>query len=183
MNGEVLRNYIGHSFTVYTVAAFDGELYSTASVTELFKWGINDGVLRKKFHVVHDKQIHCLTHSSQFLFTGSFDTKVVQWNAISGGALSIYTGKKSLIRSVVSWKNIIMSGGDDAEIRMWDASTESVEPFAVIANNLDYLNTLHVFKDFLYYQDFTGNISQTLLTNFSVTRTLSGKILNRFSFI
>jgi WD40 repeat protein len=175
-NGEVLRKYIGHSHPVYTVAIFDGELYSTASVTELFKWGIEDAELRKKFTDVHEQQIYCLAYKSQHLFTGSYDTTVIRWNVVSGDALFIYSGRKSFIRGVVSWKNFLISGGDDAVIRIWDSSTEAIDPYAVIDNNHVRINSLFILDYVLYFGDSDGNIRVISLPTFTLITTFERKI-------
>lgn len=176
VNGVVLRKYIGHSHPVYTVAIFDGELYSTASVTELFKWSIDDAELRKTFTAVHEQQIYCLAYKSQYLFTGSYDTKVIRWNVVSGDALFIYSGRKSFIQGVVSWKNFLISGGDDAVIRIWDSSTEAIDPYAVIDNNHVRINSLFILDDVSYFGDSDGNIRVISLPTFTLITTFESKI-------
>ncbi|KAI3656233.1 hypothetical protein MP638_001689 [Amoeboaphelidium occidentale] len=152
VNGEMFQTYLGHSGMVYSVSVYDGELYSTAPTGELFKWSIYDGTITKKFPEVHLSTISTLAYRSQTLFTGSYDTKVIKWDAVSGDILFRYSGTNSKIRSVVSWKNFIVCGGDDGEIRMWDASIDSIDPFATFDNNLAFIITLYVFEDNVFWE-------------------------------
>ncbi|KAI3656002.1 hypothetical protein MP638_005179 [Amoeboaphelidium occidentale] len=171
VNGEIIRKYIGHAGSVYTVAVFDGELYSTASGKELFKWSINDGQITKKFPAVHENTILSLAFKSQTLFTGSVDTTIIKWDSVSGDILFSYTGRNSVIRSVVSWQNFIISGGDDREIRMWDTSTNSIDPLAVFDNSRSNINCLYMFEDNIYSGDNNGDVKMFSVTKLILIRT------------
>ncbi|KAI3655801.1 hypothetical protein MP638_001221, partial [Amoeboaphelidium occidentale] len=173
MNGEIIRSYVGHSSIVISIAIFDGELYSAGSGLELFKWNVNDGLITKKFLFVRSRDIQCLSYRSQNLFTGSTDTTVIRWNAVSGEQLLIYAGRNSKLRSVVSWKNFIISGGEDGEIRMWDASIESIDPFAVVDNRGAIIACLYLFEDYLYSGDVFGDIKQISLISLALIRTFA----------
>ncbi|KAI3656986.1 hypothetical protein MP638_004260, partial [Amoeboaphelidium occidentale] len=172
LNGEIIRQFVGHSGVVYAVAVFDGELYSTTSINELFKWNVDDGTILKRFDYLHGKSILSLAYKSQTLFTGSTDTTVINRNAFSGGIIFRYRGRNSNVRSVVSWKNFLLSGGDGAEIRVWDAYTESIDPFAVLNLSMYASSVLYVNEDFMFSGHSLGDVNQMLLTNFTVIRTL-----------
>lgn len=176
MNGEIIRQFVGHSGIVYAVAVFDGELYSATSINELFKWNVDDGSISKRFDYLHGKSIMSFAYKSQTLFTGSTDTTVINRNAFSGDIIFRYRGRNSNIRSVVSWKNFLLSGGDGAEIRVWDASTESIDPFAVLKLSIYSSSVLYVNEDSMFSAHFLGDVNQILLTNFTVIRTLKRKI-------
>lgn len=175
-NGEIVRQYVSHAEDVNTVAVFDGELYSAGAYKELFKWNINDGEITKRFPVSHENDIVCMAFRSKELFTGSLDSTVIKWDAASGDFLFLYTGRYTKLRSIVSWRDFIITGGDDEEIRMWDASIDSIEPFAVFDNGVASINILYLVDDYLYSGDTFGKVNMMSLTNFTLIRILEGKI-------
>lgn len=179
LNGEIIQTYVGHSDAVYSVAVFDAELYSSASETELFKWNIESGMITKKFTVDHTNEIFSLAYKSGDLFTGSYDATVIRQNSITGNVLFSYTGRKSVIWSIVSWKNYIFSGGDDAEIRMWDASIDSKDPFAVFDNSRARIAVVHIFEGFMYCGDFSTVVKMMNLSSLIVIRTYASNNLIR----
>lgn len=175
-NGEIVRSYLGHSGPVYSVAVFEEELYSTAPATDIFKWSINDGTITLTFPIVHDAYVFGFAFRAKELFTGSSDTTVVRWDAVSGEFIFRFTGRNSKIRSVASWKNLIISGGDDAEIRMWDASVDSIDPVAVFYNNPASISVLLVFDDVIYFGDFYEKLKMVSAINCTVIRTFTSNI-------
>ncbi|KAI3661527.1 hypothetical protein MP638_007257, partial [Amoeboaphelidium occidentale] len=173
MNGEMVRSYVGHSGVVNAIEVCDGELYSTSSRGELFKWSINDGLIAKKFAEVHSNEIQGFACKYQFLFTGSSDTTVIRWDASTGNATFIYDQGNFRIRSIVSWKKFIISAGEDAEIRKWDASIDSIYPFAVFDNNRTVINTLLVYDDYVYSGENFGAIKEISLSHLTIIRTFN----------
>lgn len=183
LSGEIVQTYSGHLGMVYAVAVFDGELYSATNFMELFKWNITEGSITKKFFVVDTGEMQSMAFKSRTLFTGSLDTTVFRWNSVSGELLFRYTGRNSKIRSVLSWKNFIISGGEDSEIRMWDASTDSIDPSVVIDNNRSIITSLYLFDDYLYSGDYRGDVWQIQMLNFSLFKTFTSNILGVSSLI
>ncbi|KAI3659778.1 hypothetical protein MP638_000907, partial [Amoeboaphelidium occidentale] len=161
--GEIIRTYLGHSNVVYSVAVFDAELYSAAPGGELFKWSINDAVITTKFNVIHFYFAQTIAYKSHTLFTGSFTTTIFRWDTVSGDVLFSYNGRESIIWSLVSWKNLIISGGHDTKIRLWDASIDSVEPFAVFDNYFERIQVLHILEDHMYCAGNFRSIKQIQL--------------------
>lgn len=174
LNGDMIRTFFGHSGGVQSVAIFDGELYSSAYVREIFKWNINDGLVTRKFKVVHEGSILSLAYKSQALFTGSSDVTVIKWNASSGEVSTRYTGRNSKLNCVVYLRNFIISGGEDAQIQMWAASTGDLEPFAFFDNNYATILSMFVLEDEFFYGDYYGDIKQINLTSFTLENTLNG---------
>jgi WD40 repeat protein len=121
-----------------------------------------------------------MAYKSRTLFTGSFDTKVVKWDAVTGNDLFRYSGRQSIIRCVVSWKKFIISGSEDAEIRMWDASIDSIDPFAILDGVSWSVSALLVFEDLLYFGEVLGDIKAVSLANHTLIRTLTSNFLIRF---
>jgi WD40 repeat protein len=175
LTGERTKTYEGHLGTVNSVAVFDGELYSATSFKELFKWNISEGFITRKFSVVATGEMLSMTFKSRTLFTGSSDTTAIGWDAVSGDILLLYLGRNTKIRSVVSWKNFIISGGEDAEIRMWDVSVDSIDPFTVLNNSRSVITTLNLFEDYLYSGDYYGNIKMVSLTNLTLIMYFTSK--------
>ncbi|KAI3655667.1 hypothetical protein MP638_004245, partial [Amoeboaphelidium occidentale] len=139
---------------------------------EFFKWDISDGLIAKKFPVLHQNDVVSFAFNSEFLFTGSIDATIIRWDAVSEEILFRYSGKNSKIRSVASWKNFIISGGDDEEIRMWDASIDSLDPFAVIDQIVSTINILYIFEDIMYIGDNSNSVKVMSLTSLTLIRTL-----------
>lgn len=184
MSGEIIQKYVGHSGKVYAVAVFDEELYSAAYDVALFKWSINDGLVTKKFDGTHKNMIISLAYKSQTLFTGSTDTTVIKWDAVSGEVLFRYIGRNSIIRRVASWKNFIISGGDDARIRMWDASTNSIDPFVVLNYDTSSILSLLVFEDEMYSSDDFGVMRAIGLKNLTLIKSFRSKnLINLFLIV
>lgn len=182
VNGDMIRRYIGHEDIVISVAVFDGQLYSASSGRGALKWNINDGTITKLFSLAHTAEIYCMAYKSHTLFTGSFDTKVVKWDAITGQDLFRYSGRQSIIRNVASWKNFVISGGEDAEIRIWDASIDSIDPFVVLDSVSWSVSALLVFEDLLYFAEVLGDIKTVSMANHTLIRTLTSNVLIRFRF-
>lgn len=175
-NAKVIQRYFGHSGSVYAVAVFDGHLYSSGSLDELFKWNTSTGQITMRFPKYHLNGIVSLAFRSQALFSGSYDNTLIKWDAVSGDILFLYAGRNSFIKSVVSWKNFVISGGDNAEIRTWDASIDSINPFAVLDNNLARIHTLYIFENLLYCGDHLSGVKELRLPSLTVIRTFEGKI-------
>ncbi|KAI3656619.1 hypothetical protein MP638_005093 [Amoeboaphelidium occidentale] len=163
VNGEIIRVYVGHSADVFSVAVFDQELYSSGSKTELFKWNTSTGQLTKKFDAVHQNNIHNLAYKSQALFTGSMDKTVIQWDALSLWGSSI-------------------SGGEDAESRLWDTSSDSIEPFSLIDNNFARIN-VYLFEDCLYSGDNFGDVKVISLARLTLVRIIKDVLIGPVSLL
>jgi WD40 repeat protein len=168
---------------VNAIEVCNGELYSTSSRGELFKWSINDGLIAKIFPKVHFNEIQSFACKSQHLFTGTSDATIIRWDASTGNVTFIYDQGNFRIRSIVSWKKYIISAGEDAEIRKWDASIDSIYPFAVFDNNRTVINTLLVYDDYVYSGENFGAIKEIRLSNLTIIRTFNSKIMNILSLI
>jgi WD40 repeat protein len=173
VNDEMIRKYIGHAGVVLSMAVFDGELYSSGHGREFFKWNISNGLIIKKYPVVHINEARTFVPRSKDIFTGSMDTTVIRRDAISGNILFLYSGRNSKIRSVVSWKGFIISGGEE-QIRMWDASTNSLHPLAVLDYNISTINVMYIFEDHIYFGTSNGYVEVLSLTSLTLIKTFSG---------
>jgi WD40 repeat protein len=158
------------------VGVFNGELYSGGDAGEIIKWNIDDGNIIKRFPNVHDTIVTCLAFKYNFLFSGSVDSTVVRWNTESGMPLLTYLGKNTKLRSLALWKTLVITGGENGELKLWDASINSVEFLAVLAENLVPVNTLFVYQTYLYSGGSDKVLSQWNLTAFELVKKLDGKI-------
>ncbi|KAI3656134.1 hypothetical protein MP638_000602, partial [Amoeboaphelidium occidentale] len=59
--------------------------------------------------------------------------------------------------SLALWKTLFITGGENGELKFWDASINSVDPLAVLAENLVPVNTLFVYETYLYSGGFDKN--------------------------
>lgn len=64
--------------------------------------------------------------------------------------LFTYEGHNKKLRSVVSWKNFVISGGEDAKIRIWDVSFNSIDAYAVLVDHKLDVVCLYVHNDILF---------------------------------
>lgn len=173
-NGNIIRILSGHNDDIYAVGLFEGFVYSAGQERIVIRWNIESGQILKKFDDVHAIVIKCFTYRPSELFTGSIDTSVIRWDAISGEFIYRYTQRIKKLRAVAAWKNYVMSSGEDVEINIWDASIDSIEPVAVITNHNLAINCLTVYDDFLYSGSSDKTVKQWNLQNFTLNKIYVG---------
>lgn len=173
---QVLRTFVGHAAAVATVAVFNGELYSGGDAKEIIKWNMDDGSIIKRFQIVHDSVVTCLAFKSNYLFSGSGDSTVIRWDPESGTSLLTYLGKNTKIRALALWKFFFITGGENGDLKLWDASINSIDPLSTLAENLVTVNTLFVFENYLYSGGSDKILSQWNLTSFELVKKLEGKL-------
>lgn len=173
-SGNIIRILTGHTNGIYAVGLFDGFVYSAGFNRIVFKWNIDNGEIVKKFDDLHAIVIKCFAYRTSELFTGSIDTTVIRWDAISGESIFRYIMRIKKLRAVAAWKNYVMSAGEDIEINIWDASIDSIEPVAVIVDHFLAINCLTVYDDFLYSGSSDTTVKQWNLTQFALNKIYEG---------
>lgn len=149
-NDSIIRRFAGHSNSVLALQAVDNYLFSSSSDRDVIKWSINDGQMVYRFPRTHTQPIRCLVYKKRLLFSGSDDATVVRWNATNSIIQKIYKGVNRQLRSVVLWKDIAITCGDNAQIWFWDVAVNSIEPQTILTNHFASVNCLYVYKDTLF---------------------------------
>ncbi|KAI3657145.1 hypothetical protein MP638_002337 [Amoeboaphelidium occidentale] len=173
-NDSIIRLFSGHTDSVVALLAVDSYLFSGSSDRDIFKWNINDGQIVSRFSRTHQQPIRCLAHKNGRLFSGSDDASVVRWNATNGIIEKIYNGVNRQLRSVVLWKNLAITCGDNQQIWFWDVAINSIEPQTILTDHFAAVNCLFVYKDTLFSGSTDLNIRHWNLTTLSNIKIFKG---------
>lgn len=173
-NGLLLNRFIGHGGFVTALKVIDNELYSGGWDSTVIKWSISDGKMKDQFPRYHEGRILSIGSKEQSLFSSSADTTVMRWNLTSMQPSFVYSGRQVILKAVVLWKTFVISGGDDAEIRFWDTSFNSRDPYHVIMGHLDDVICMRIYEDTLFSGSADLSIKHWNLTDMSAIKTLLG---------
>jgi WD40 repeat protein len=175
-SGQLVQSFLGHSNLVFVVAVYDGYLYSAGTEAIIIKWNLNDGQILKKFPELHADAISCFAHSSQKLYTGSFDSSIVVWNLTSAEPTNSFKGKVNNLNAVAIWKNFIFGAGSDGQIRLWNQLSESTEVYSTLNSSINKVFCLHVHEDILYSGSSDQTILRWNLATLSLLESLESKL-------
>lgn len=177
-NGELIRSYVGHANWVTSVAILDGDLYSGGDDGYILKWNIDDGQLLRTFDLDQRAFVSCLDLREHALYAGSFNAKVTKFDSTSGNILKSYEGKNSKLLSLALWKSLVISGGDDGEIKIWDSTLDTLGQFVLSAAHIFGVTCLSVQRNFLFSGSADGTVKQWELPTLNPVRNFEGKITN-----
>ncbi|KAI3656060.1 hypothetical protein MP638_001247 [Amoeboaphelidium occidentale] len=172
MSGALLKSYLGHNDPVTLVAVYDGELYSGSVRSELIRWNLLTAQIIKSYPDIQTLPIVSSAYLSQRLFAGSGDGTVIQWDIISGQPSFTYRGTVNKMRAVVSWKKFLFSGGDDAQIKVWDSSIDSFDTLKILSNNISFVDCLLISGATLYVGGSDNFVLNWDLKDFTLIRKL-----------
>lgn len=175
VNGAFILEYIGHTDVVYVVSVFNNELYTGGRDAMVIKWSINDGQLLKVFPENQPAAIRCFDFTDQSIYSGADDATVVQMDLSSGLSSHVYGGRNQKLRSVVAWKNYIISSGEDSKIRLWDSTLNSIAESYMLVGHERPVNCLAIYEGTLFSGDSDAIIRQWNLTDLSNLSVLIGK--------
>ena len=126
--GEGIRNLRGHSSGVRTVSlSADAKLAMSAARETLLLWDIEQDepsrpILRHTLRV----DTLSLTKDGQWVLSGSGDKTLILWDAKSGKPISSFTGFPSMLVSMDSSANRVLSGSIiSGELVLWDLESQS----------------------------------------------------------
>lgn len=90
-----------------------------------------------------------LTNDDNFLYSGSMDTTMKQWNVTLGVYTREYIGHSGFVPSLLIDNDFIFTGSSDASIRMWNF--ESTENVYTLYGEIFLSNLTCSFKSNLHY--------------------------------
>jgi WD40 repeat protein len=175
-NETLIRVFRGHTELVSSLTIINDELYSGGFDRIIIKWNRYNGQIITIFPRVHRNYVRCLAHYANLLFSGSTDTTAIGWNLTTVLPSVIYKGRPRIIPSIFLWKNLVISGSRDSEVRLWDTSKNSLEPFLVLTENTDAINCLHLHNDLLFSGSADWTIRQWNISTLSFMQVMRGKI-------
>ena len=70
----------------------------------------------------HEKDVNCIVLSTddKYLFSGSDDTCIIQWQVCDGSILKKFEGHTDLVSSLALSNNVLVSGSNDKQVLVWD---------------------------------------------------------------
>jgi WD40 repeat protein len=173
-NGQLLRTFWLHPASVTALVVIENVLYSGDFKGFVIKWKIDNGEVLHVFPRTNINFVRTFAWKYQELYSGSGDATVVKWNLTAGEPIAIFAGRNRVLRSAVLWNNLVIDAGDNEEIRAWDTSINSVEPFRTLTEHTGSINCLLVCEDFLFSGSSDTTVRHWNLTIWSIVRVLTG---------
>ncbi|KAI3659558.1 hypothetical protein MP638_005244 [Amoeboaphelidium occidentale] len=170
-NGDLIRQLVGHSYAISAIFVIHETVYSGDVGSGIKLWNKNDGRIIRSLRFLHINIINVFALKEEMLFSGSTDTNIISWNASTG---ELILGRKTKLWSAVHWKNLVISSGDDATVKMWDKLIDSLEPFAVLVDSIQSVTSLCISDDTLFTGSSDTYVRQWNLTDFTRMKFLSG---------
>lgn len=169
--------FYGYTDTVYHMVGINGFLYVGGYLGTLASWKIDDGFNIKRFPQHHQSAVNTLYLTNATGYSGSGDATAVRWNLTTGSAIFKYRSSISRTRNAVMWKSVVISGSEDAQIRLLDTSLNSMLPFATFIEHSAMITVLHVRESMLFSGSVDTTVREWSLTELVRTRILYGKFL------
>lgn len=176
LNGDKLRTFNGHIDEVHSLLLVENFLYSGGSDLMIFKWDIESGQMMQEFPRAHTNIIRCLAQSDGLLLSGSNDATIIKWNATTGSFVSTFRGLSKKIWSVVFWNGYVVTGGDDSNVLVWDASANYLAPTAVLYAHRGPVNCLFVYENALYSGSSDKSVMQWNLSSLLLDKSYHGSL-------
>ncbi|KAJ3099284.1 hypothetical protein HDU97_003302 [Phlyctochytrium planicorne] len=82
----------------------------------------------KSLYRGHTGPVTCLAYSAsadgrEFLFTGSWDKSIRQWDVKTKESLLVFNGHSDFIKSVAIHNNVLLSGSSDSTLKAWEIAS------------------------------------------------------------
>ena len=119
-----LSPYQGRAWCLLTAASTDGLDYVWVGLSN-GDIEVYEAVSRtpKALLSRHTGGIYCLAEFSGFVFSGSNDFEVMQWDASRHVFLRQFSGHTNYVRALLAEGGLVVSGGSDATVRVWNVAT------------------------------------------------------------
>eukprot|EP00286_Rhodomonas_abbreviata_P017345 CAMPEP_0181336532 /NCGR_PEP_ID=MMETSP1101-20121128/27478_1 /TAXON_ID=46948 /ORGANISM="Rhodomonas abbreviata, Strain Caron Lab Isolate" /LENGTH=187 /DNA_ID=CAMNT_0023446851 /DNA_START=168 /DNA_END=728 /DNA_ORIENTATION=- len=128
---DVVNCFVYNDENLYTASNDQESLINCWSLTpeDLQKEGSNHKPIRtfganKSGKYWHEQGVCCLALSGQYLYSGSFDSQVIKWNADTGEALGMYSGHGEAVYSVACLDVWLLTASRDKTVRVWNESSQ-----------------------------------------------------------
>jgi WD40 repeat protein len=123
----------------------------------------------------HSGGVNCLFVQGQFLFSGSNDQSIIQWNINQGTIVRRFAGHTGNVLGIAVSNDgkYLYSGGDDRTIRQFDTSTGTL--LRTLENtHTEKVTSLAITERYLYSSGFDSLAKEWDLSNFALQKTFTG---------
>jgi outer membrane protein assembly factor BamB len=166
-----LHTLAGHRDMVYSLAAFDGKLFSGSEDRTIKVWDLKTGECTATLRG-HRGAISSLAVFDGKLFSGSWDHTIKVWDLETGECTATLIGHGRAVYSILIFDGKLFSGCCDNTIKVWDLKTQKCT--ATLTGHRSSVCSLAIFDGEL----FSGSSDQTIkvwdLKTGECTATLTG---------
>jgi WD40 repeat protein len=178
-NGQIIRIFSGHSTAVWVIAIIDDYLYSASEPEGIFKWNIDSGAIENIFPVSHLNTIYCFAFENGTLYSGSTDTTVIRWDLRTSSKLFTYGGRKTKLRALVLWKNVVLAAGDGPVLTIQDKSQNTLFPVEIISGHESDVLCMIMINDTFFTGGVDATIRRRSFIDFSDIKIYNGNFVQR----
>jgi WD40 repeat protein len=128
-----------------------------------------------KTFIGHSGGVNCFFVQGPFLFSGSNDRSIIQYNIVDGTIVRRFAGHTGYVLGITVSNDgkYLYSGGDDRTIRQFDTSTGAL--LRTLENtHTEKVTSLAVTDRYLYSSGLDSLAKEWDLTNFALQKTFSG---------
>ncbi|KAI3656808.1 hypothetical protein MP638_006598, partial [Amoeboaphelidium occidentale] len=141
--------YLGQKITLRAVALWKNYVLSGGDNTNIDIWDTSFESIQPFLTLSgHFNSVNCLKVHEDFLFSGSSDENIVQWNLTAFTILKTLSGHLKGVLSFAADDSYLYSGSRDTTIKRWNMSS------GVLSNeyigNTDEIQALALDNDLLY---------------------------------
>lgn len=170
----ILGVFTGHTSFIFGILAIGDVLYSGGDDLVVFQWNITENRKLKIFPAQHVGIIWCFAHDSQSVFSASVDNTIIRWNTSTAEPLFFYKGYSLKLRSMVIWKSFVITGGEDAQVSLWDKRQNSVSPSVILTGHTYGIYCMHIQGDSLFSGAEDATIREWDLASVTFNRSFLG---------
>ncbi|KAI3660171.1 hypothetical protein MP638_002568 [Amoeboaphelidium occidentale] len=170
----ILGVFTGHTSLIFGILAIGDVLYSGGDDLVIFQWNITENRKLKTFPAQHVGIIWCFAHDSQSVFSSSVDNTIIRWNTSTAEPLFFFKGYSLKLRSMVIWRSFVITGGEDAQVSLWDKRQNSVSPSVILTGHTYGIYCMHIQGDSLFSGAEDATVREWDLASVTFNRSFLG---------
>ncbi|KAI3656735.1 hypothetical protein MP638_007384, partial [Amoeboaphelidium occidentale] len=156
-SGEPFYIYKTRNKKIVTIVNWKTFLLVGKDEAEIELWATSISTLDSEARfVAHSQDITCLIVFGDFLYSGSSDNSIKQWNLVNLMPLQKFLGHSAPVRAIAADGNFLYSGGDDIDIRKWNVSSGFF--VANFSGHTESVLLILLQNDFLYSNSYDNSI-------------------------